>query len=176
MTYNSGFELGAPVNDALVKTRAVVIHGHHFELADKWGVSQQSLERVETLIPRLFFAKINPTQFAIELKEEVNGKNKTNGGNNTVLGDLFKDPNKCVDFLRLLSDTKSIQDIMGAMLTTAKEYYELIALPALVLRELIMESEKEIGAFDEFKETFNLKTSSNPLEMLGNLQADSATL
>jgi len=68
-----------------------------------------------------------------------------------------------------------MHNIMGAMLTTGKDYYELVEFPALVLRELIVESEKEIGAFEDFTKTFNLNTSSNPLDMLGSIKAVSTT-
>jgi hypothetical protein len=155
--------------------RPVEIHGYTFELADKWEVTQESLERVENLIPRLFFAKINPAQFMTNSAKKGNAKKSEEDEINALFADLLEDPDKFVSFLRLMSGDKSIQSIMGAMLTTGKDYYELVKLPALVLRELIVESEKEIGTFVDFTATFNLNTSSNPLEMLGNIQAVSST-
>lgn len=156
--------------------RPIEIHGLKFELADKWEVTYESLERVENLIPRLFFAKIDPAQFMTETKEGADKTKKSEGDEiNAVFANMLEDPDKFVQFLRLMSGDKTTQDIMGAMLTTGKDYYELIKLPALVLRELIVQSEKEIGAFVDFTKTFNLNTSSNPLDMLGSIQAVSAT-
>lgn len=154
--------------------RSVTINEHQFDLCDKWEVTYESLERVENLIPRLFFAKIDPTQFMTETKPE--GAMQGEGDEiNAMFSNMLKDPDKFVQFLRLMSGDKTVQSIMGAMLTTGNDYNELIKLPALVLRELIVESEKEIGAFGDFTETFNLNTSTNPLEMLGSIQAVSKT-
>ena len=155
--------------------RPIEIHGHPFELADKWEVAYEAMERVENLIPRLFFAKIDVTQFISESKDKNKSKKSEGDDINAIFANLLEDPEKFVQFLRLMSGDKTMHGIMGTMLTTGKDYYELVKLPALVLRELIVESEKEIGAFEDFTKTFNLNTSSNPMDMLGNIKAVSTT-
>jgi hypothetical protein len=153
--------------------RVVNIHGHEFELANKWEVKTESLDRVENLIPRLFFAKINPAKsFASETSAK--GKSKENEID-ALFTDLLKDPEKFVEFLRLMSGDKTIEVRKGVMLTTGMDYFELMKLPGLVLQELIEESEKEIGKPEDFIKAFNLNTSMNPLDMLNNLQAISTT-
>ena len=58
--------------------RSVNIHGQEFKLANKWEVSTESLDRVENLIPRLFFAKINPAD-SFGKEATAKGKGKDNG-------------------------------------------------------------------------------------------------
>ena len=153
--------------------RPIEIHGLHFKLANKWEVTTESLDRVENLIPRLFFAKINPAEsFAKDTGPK--GKNKENEID-ALFADLLKDPEKFVEFLRLMSGDKTIEVRKGVMLTTGMDYFELLKLPGLVLQELIKESEKEIGTVEDFTKAFNLNTSLNPLDMLNNLQAISTT-
>lgn len=148
--------------------RTVNIHGSDFKIANKWEVSTESLDRVENLIPLLFFAKINPAQSLVE-EGTAKGKNKEKEID-ALFDNLLKDPEKFVQFLRLMSGDKAIEVRKGVMLTTGMHYDELIKLPGLVLAELIKESEKEIGKAEDFSKTFNLNTSLNPLEMLNNLQ------
>jgi hypothetical protein len=161
--------------------RAVNIHGHEFQLANKWEVTTESIDRVENLIPRLFFAKINPAKsFVNETSAKGKGKGKDKDKNkeneiDELFADLLKDPEKFVEFLRLMSGDKTIEVRKGAMLTTGMDYSELIKLPGLVLQELIEESEKEIGKPEDFIKAFNLNTSMNPLDMLNNLKAISTT-
>jgi hypothetical protein len=157
--------------------RSVNIHGQEFKLANKWEVSTESLDRVENLIPLLFFAKINPAE---SFAKEAPAKDKAKGNNkekeiDALFENLLKDPEKFVEFLRLMSGDKTIEVRKGVMLTTGMHYDELIKLPGLVLSELIRESEKEIGKAEDFTKTFNLNTSLNPLDMLNNLQAISTT-
>jgi hypothetical protein len=153
--------------------RAVNIHGHEFELANKWEVTTKSLDHVENLIPRLFFAKINPAKSFVN-ETSAKGKSKENEID-TLFADLLKDPEKFVEFLRLMSGDKTIEVRKGVMLTTGMDYSDIIKLPGLVLQELIEESEKEIGKPEDFIKAFNLNTSMNPLDMLNNLQAISTT-
>ena len=153
--------------------RPIEIHGHHFKLANLWEVPTESIDRVENLIPRLFFAKINSAEsFAKETGPK--GKNKKDEID-AVFADLLKDPEKFVEFLRLMSGDKTIEARKGVMLTTGMDYFELMKLPGLVLQELIKESEKEIGTVEDFTKAFNLNTSLNPLDMVNNLQAISTT-
>lgn len=154
--------------------RAVEIHGHHFELANKWEVTTESLDRVENLIPRLFFAKVNPAQSFTNKDANKSGKNKE-AEIDTLFEDLLKDPEKFVEFLRLMSGDKTLDARKGVMLTTGKDYFEIIKLPGLVLQALIKESEKEIGTVEDFTKAFNLSTSLNPLDMLNNMKAISTT-
>ena len=155
--------------------RLVNIHGQDFKLANKWEVTTESLDRVENLIPLLFFAKINPAEsFAKDAPAKDKGKNKEKEID-ALFENLLKDPEKFVEFLRLMSGDKTIEVRKGAMLTTGMHYDELIKLPGLVLAELIKESEKEIGKAEDFTKTFNLNTSLNPLDMLNNMQAISTT-
>jgi hypothetical protein len=147
--------------------REINIHGLAFNLADKWEVTYESVERVENLIPKLFFARINPFSFENNQKDEDQSID-------SVFEELIKDPEKFVGFLKLMTRTESIQRIMCVMLTTGKTYDELIQLPALILSELVKESEKEIGTLEDFTQTFNMNISSNPLELLNNLKLVSA--
>lgn len=157
--------------------RAVNIHGHEFQLANKWEVSTESIDRVDNLIPRLFFAKINPAKSFVN-ETSAKGKGKSKNKENEIdelFADLLKDPEKFVEFLRLMSGDETIEVRKGVMLTTGMDYSELIKLPGLVLQELIEESEKEIGKPEDFIKAFNLNMSMNPLDMLNNLQAISTT-
>ena len=144
--------------------RDVKIDGKKYTLRGLREVTHSSKMRVENLLSRLFFDSVDMSQFM-----EQTGKKNEAKALNSMFGELLKDTGKFIDFLRIVNFDNSIKDVMGVMLCTDMDYHQVMAMPELGLQDLIAESKKEIGGFEDFSSSFNINTELDLASMMGKM-------
>lgn len=144
--------------------RDVTIDGKKYTLRGLREVTHLSKTRVENLISRLFFDSVDMSKFI-----EKSGKKAEEKALSEIFADLLKDTERFVEFLRIVNFDDSIKDVMAVMLTTNLDYAHVIGLPEMGLQELIVESKKEIGGFEDFSSSFNISTDLNLATMMGTM-------
>ena len=144
--------------------RDVTIDGKKYTLKGLREVTHLAKMRVENLVSRLFFDSVDMSKFM-----EKSGKKNEDKALNEVFSQLLKNTEKFVDFLRITNFDDSIKDIMAVMLTTDMDYDHIMQMPEMSLQDLITESKKEIGGFEDFSSSFNINTELNLTSMMGTM-------
>jgi hypothetical protein len=144
--------------------RDVTIDGKKYTLRGLREVTHLAKMRVENLVSRLFFDSVDMSKFM-----EKSGKKNEDKALNEVFSQLLKNTEKFVDFLRITNFDDSIKDIMAVMLTTDMDYDHIMQMPEMPLQDLIGESKKEIGGFEDFSSSFNINTELNLTSMMGTM-------
>ena len=144
--------------------RDITIDGKKYTLRGLREVTHLAKMRVENLVSRLFFDSIDMSKFM-----EKSGKKNEEKALNEVFAQLLTNTEKFVDFLRITSFDDTIKDVMAVMLTTDMDYNHIIQMPEMSLQDLIKESKKEIGDFEDFSSSFNINTELNLASMMGTM-------
>lgn len=144
--------------------RDVKIDGKKYTLRGLREVTHASKMRVENLLSRLFFDSMDMSKFM-----EQTGKKNEEKALSAMFVELLKDTGKFIDFLRIVNFDKNIKDVMGVMLCTDMDYHQIVAMPELGLQDLIAESKKEIGGFEDFSSSFNISTELDLASMMGQM-------
>ena len=144
--------------------RDVSIDGKKYTLRGLREVTHLAKMRVENLVSTLFFDSIDMSKFM-----EKTGKKNEEKALNEMFSQLLKDTGKFVDFLRIVNFDDSIKDVMSVMLATDMDYQHVMAMPEMGLQDLIAESKKEIGGFEDFSASFNINTELDLASMMGSM-------
>ena len=144
--------------------RDVNIDGKKYTLRGLREVTHLAKMRVENLVSTLFFDSIDMSKFM-----EKSGKKNEEKALNDMFSQLLKDTGKFVDFLRIVNFDDSIKDVMSVMLATDMDYNHVMSMPEMGLQDLIAESKKEIGGFEDFSSSFNINTELDLASMMGSM-------
>ena len=144
--------------------RDVSIDGKNYTLHGLREVTHLAKMRVENLVSTLFFDSIDMSKFM-----EKTGKKNEEKALNEMFSQLLKDTGKFVDFLRIVNFDDSIKDVMSVMLATDMDYQHVMAMPEMGLQDLVAESKKEIGGFEDFSASFNINTELDLASMMGSM-------
>lgn len=144
--------------------RDIKVDGKKYTLRGLREVTHLAKMRVENLVSRLFFDSVDMSKFM-----KKSGKKDEERVWDDILAKLLTDTEKFVDFLRIVSFDDTIKDIMAVMLTTNMDYNHVMELPEMSLQDIIAESKKEIGGFEDFSNSFNISTELNLTAMMGTV-------
>lgn len=145
--------------------KTIKVAGKEYEIRNKYEITHKACRRVELLIPTLFFDTLDMAKLAGKIKDTNTKKSKSI--EKEIFSELLKNTEKFVEFIQMMNFDESIKQIMGVMLTTDLEYYQIIELPQLTFLEFVKATKEEIGSYEDFTSGLGINIESNSDSILG---------
>jgi len=142
--------------------RKVTIDEAEYEIRGMREITHRACRRVELLIPTLFFD-------SLDMQKIVDDKPNKGIDEKRIFAQLLSSPEKLAEFIQMTEFDDSMKDIMAVMLTTNMDYKELTDLPQMTLMELVKESKKEIGSYEDFTVGLGINIESSISSVLGTM-------
>jgi len=142
--------------------RKVTIDEAEYEMRGMREITHRACRRVELLIPTLFFD-------SLDMEKIIGDKADEGIDEKRIFAQLLSSPEKLAEFIQMTEFDDAIKNIMAVMLTTDLDYEELTDLPQMTLMDLIKESKKEIGSYEDFTAGLGINIESNISSILGTM-------